>query len=88
MAHLTINGASIRTGDLLGSGTVSSYDVDKQGSLLELSWGATKDVELSDGSRLQYLRDGDEVTISAVANMSSGTVVDFGSASGCILPAR
>ena len=39
LAHLTVNGASVRTGDLYGSGTVSGPERDQRGSLLELTWG-------------------------------------------------
>ena len=39
LAHTTVNGASVRTGDLWGSGTVSGPDRDQRGSLLELCWG-------------------------------------------------
>ncbi len=39
LAHLTVNGASLRTGDLFASGTVSGPEVDQRGSFLELSWG-------------------------------------------------
>ena len=39
LAHLTVNGASLRTGDLFASGTVSGPERDQRGSLLELSWG-------------------------------------------------
>ncbi|MDX6248924.1 MAG: fumarylacetoacetase, partial [Kribbellaceae bacterium] len=39
LAHLTVNGASVRTGDLFASGTVSGGEKDQRGSFLELSWG-------------------------------------------------
>ena len=39
LAHTTVNGASVRTGDLWGSGTISGPEPDQRGSLLELSWG-------------------------------------------------
>ena len=39
LAHLTVNGASLRTGDLFGSGTISGPERDQRGSFLELSWG-------------------------------------------------
>ena len=39
LAHLTVNGASLRTGDLFASGTVTGPEPDERGSLLELSWG-------------------------------------------------
>ena len=42
LAHLTVNGASLRTGDLFASGTVSGPEQDQRGSFLELSWGGTE----------------------------------------------
>ena len=39
LAHLTVNGASLRTGDVYASGTVSGPEVGQRGSFLELSWG-------------------------------------------------
>jgi fumarylacetoacetase len=88
MAHLTVNGASLRTGDLLGSGTISGYDIGEQGSLLELSWNATRKVSLGDDGWRYYLEDGDEVRISAVARTGDGRQISFGDATGRILPAE
>jgi fumarylacetoacetase len=88
MAHLTVNGAALRTGDVLGSGTISSFDPRKQGSLLELSWNATRKVDLGDGSWRHYLEDGDEVRVRAVARTADGTPIDFGDATGRIMPAQ
>jgi fumarylacetoacetase len=50
LAHLTSNGASLRTGDLYASGTVSGAQPDSYGSLLELTWNGTKPITMADGS--------------------------------------
>jgi fumarylacetoacetase len=78
VTHLTVNGASIRAGDLLGSGTVSGSRRDQRGCLLELTWGGTEPLVLdsanggdSANSRL-FLADGDEVAITASAQGASG----------------
>jgi fumarylacetoacetase len=63
IAHLTANGASMRTGDLIGSGTISGPAREQRGSLLELSWNGAEPFEL-DGERRTYLEDGDEVILS------------------------
>jgi fumarylacetoacetase len=63
IAHLTVNGASLRTGDLLGSGTISGPERGQRGSLLELSWNGAEPVVLDDGSERAYLQDGDEVVL-------------------------
>jgi len=63
IAHLTVNGAWLRTGDLLGSGTISGPERHQRGSLLELSWNGEEPIELDDGSTRTYLEDGDEVVL-------------------------
>ncbi len=63
IAHLTVNGASLRTGDLLASGTISGPTRGERGSLIELSWNGTEPIELPDGSRRSFLADGDEVVL-------------------------
>jgi fumarylacetoacetase len=67
LAHLTANGASLRTGDLYASGTVSGDAPDQLGSLLELTRGGAEPLHLPDGTTRAYLADGDTVTISATA---------------------
>jgi fumarylacetoacetase len=87
LAHMTVNGASTRTGDLFASGTVSGPRRDQCGCLLELSWGGTEPLTLPDGSVRAYLEDGDEVAISATAPGPGGTLIGFGEVAGQILPA-
>jgi fumarylacetoacetase len=87
LAHLTVNGASTRTGDLFASGTVSGPDRDQGGCLLELSWDGAEPLVLADGSVRSYLVDGDEVAIGATAPAAGGTRIGFGEVTGQILPA-
>jgi fumarylacetoacetase len=87
LAHMTVNGACTRTGDLFASGTVSGPEPAERGSLIELAWNGSNPVPLPDGSSRSWLQDGDEVTIAAVARGADGTRIGLGSASGCILPA-
>jgi fumarylacetoacetase len=82
LAHLTVNGASLRTGDLFASGTVSGPERDQRGSLLELSWNGQEPLTLADGSARTFLEDGDEVTISATAPGVGGSRICFGEVSG------
>jgi fumarylacetoacetase len=88
LAHLTANGASLRTGDLFASGTVSGPEVEERGSFLELAWNGTEPVTLADGSRRTFLEDGDEVTISGWAPGPDGSRVGLGAVSGRVVPAR
>jgi fumarylacetoacetase len=75
LAHLTCNGAAVRTGDLYASGTVSGPRRQEWGSLIEL-WDNTR-----------FLDDGDEVVISATAPGPDGTTIGFGEVRGRVLPA-
>lgn len=70
MAHLTVNGASLRTGDLFASGTVSGTELDQVGSLIE-RWGNSR-----------FLADGDEVVIRGSAPATDGSRVDLGEVRG------
>jgi fumarylacetoacetase len=88
LAHLTINGASLRTGDLFASGTVSGPERDQRGSFLELSWNGNEPVTLDDGSTRTFLEDGDEVAVTAWAPGADGTRIGFGSVTGTVGPAR
>jgi fumarylacetoacetase len=63
IAHLTVNGASLRTGDLLATGTISGPERDEGGSLIELSWNGADRIELPDGETRSFLEDGDEVVL-------------------------
>ncbi|WP_034091669.1 fumarylacetoacetase [Streptacidiphilus albus] len=87
LAHMTVNGASLRTGDLYASGTVSGPEAGQRGSLMELSWGGRDKIALPDGSVRTFLEDGDEVAITATAPGADGTVIGFGSVTGRIRPA-
>jgi fumarylacetoacetase len=74
LAHLTVNGASLRAGDLVASGTVSGPQRDQWGSLLELTANATQPLRLADGSQRGFLEDGDEVVITATARAPHGRI--------------
>ncbi|GAB1640099.1 fumarylacetoacetase [Krasilnikovia sp. MM14-A1259] len=87
LAHLTANGASLRTGDLYASGTISGERPDQRGSLIELSWAGAEPLHLPDGTTRTFLEDGDEIVISATAPGAAGAVIGFGEVRGRILPA-
>ena len=88
LAHLTVNGASVRTGDVYASGTVSGPDPGTAGSLIELTRGGAEPITLADGSVRAFLADGDTVTITATAPSTSGGRLDLGSVTGTVRPAR
>lgn len=71
VAHMTSNGAHIRAGDLIGTGTISGDDERSLGSLLELTLDGERPIGVGNSQRA-YLADGDEVVITATANRPSG----------------
>lgn len=73
LAHLTVNGASLRTGDLFASGTISGPERDQRGSLLELSWGG-REPFLLHGQERTFLEDGDEVVLRYTAAGERGRI--------------
>jgi fumarylacetoacetase len=81
VAHATVNGASLRTGDLLATGTISGPTPDSRGSLIELSWNGTEPLQLADGTTRTFLEDGDEVVLRGRAGD-----VELGEVRGMILP--
>jgi fumarylacetoacetase len=84
LAHMTVNGASLRTGDLFASGTISGPERGERGSLLELSWNGAEPLELDDGSTRTFLEDRDEVVLRG----SAGDAVTLGEVRGRVEPAR
>jgi fumarylacetoacetase len=58
-----VNGAFLRTGDLLATGTISGPARGERGSLIELSWNGAEPIALDDGSTRTFLEDGDEVVL-------------------------
>lgn len=65
LAHHSSGGCNTRTGDLLGSGTITGLG-EKQGemgSLLEMSWGGSREICLVGMETRVWLKDGDEVTL-------------------------
>ena len=88
VAHMTVNGASLRSGDLFGSGTISGPEKGTRGCFLELTWSGQEPLTLDDGSTRTFLEDGDTITLRATAPGAGGTVVGLGEVVGTIAPAR
>ncbi|MEV0186519.1 fumarylacetoacetase [Streptomyces sp. NPDC050625] len=86
LAHLTVNGAPTRTGDLFASGTVSGPAKDQRGALIELTWGGQEPVTVNGDDRT-FLEDGDEIALTATAPGPGGARIGFGEARGRIVSA-
>ena len=86
LAHLTANGASLRTGDLFASGTISGPEPDQRGSLLELTWNGTVPLRLGPETRAYgFLADGDEVVMRGSAPGPGADRVSLGEVRGRIV---
>jgi fumarylacetoacetase len=86
IAHLTVNGAHLRTGDLLASGTISGPGRGSEGSLIELTVGGAEPLQVA-GVRRTFLEDGDEVVLRGWARPEDGVTIELGEAAGRIVPA-
>ena len=89
LAHATVNGAHLRTGDLFASGTISGPDPENWGSLLERSRNGVDPIPFRHGEKRTFLEDGDEVSMTAWAGNGFNQVrIGFGEVTGTILPAE
>ncbi|MGK2929283.1 MAG: fumarylacetoacetase [Acidimicrobiales bacterium] len=84
LAHLTVNGATVRPGDLFGSGTVSGPAVGQRGSLIEASWNGAEPVAVAGDAR-SFLADGDEVVLRGHASRPGTPRIDLGDVTGTVV---
>ncbi len=87
LTHHTVNGCNVRSGDMMGSGTISGPTPDSYGSMLELSWKGTKPLTLSNGTQRKFIEDGDTVILRGYCE-NEKVRIGFGECSGKVLPAR
>jgi fumarylacetoacetase len=82
--HHASNGCNLQSGDLSGTGTLSTDSDSGLGSLLEISRGGKRPVELPSGETRRFLEDGDEVTLRAWCEGEGGLRIGFGECVGRI----
>ncbi len=87
LAHHTVNGCNIRTGDLMGSGTISGPTEDSYGSMLELCWKGTKPLKMNDGTERRFILDGDTVIMRGHCE-ANGIRIGFGEVKAKLLGAK
>jgi fumarylacetoacetase len=85
LAHHTINGCPVNSGDMMGSGTISGPTPDSYGSMLELSWGGKNPIKLSDGTERTFINDGDTVIMKGYCE-NDDIRIGFGEVSSKLLP--
>ena len=61
LAHHTVGGCKVNSGDLMGSGTISGPTPESFGSMLELTWAGKQPLALSDGTQRKFIEDYDTV---------------------------
>lgn len=86
ITHHTVNGCNLQPGDLIGTGTMSGPNPDQALSFNELSAGATRAVTLPWGQERKFLEDGDEIILQAECIKQGYPRLNFGQATGKILP--
>jgi len=86
LAHHTVNGCNVLSGDMMGSGTISGPTKDSYGSMLELTWRGQNPLKLSDGSERKFINDGDTVVMRAYCE-NDKLRIGFGDCTGKVLPA-
>lgn len=88
VAHHSVNGCQLQAGDLFGSGTLSGPENGQFGSLLEITEGGKKPLELASGEVRKFLEDGDEIILRARCACDGFASIGFGECRGKVLAAR
>jgi fumarylacetoacetase len=87
IAHHTITGCNLQTGDLMATGTISGPKKESRGCLLELTWRGAEPIQLDNGEQRVWLEDGDEVIMTGWCQ-GEGYRIGFGEVRGRILPPK
>lgn len=87
VAHHTVNGCNLQSGDLLGTGTLSGPQPEQAGSLLELTQGGKQPVALPNGETRTFLEDGDTVILRAFCERPGARRIGFGECRGTVIAA-
>ena len=87
VTHHTMGGCNLSSGDLLGSGTISGPGDGEAGAMIELTYGGSKPVTLSNGEQRGFLQDGDAVILRGWCEKPGHARIGFGESRGLILPA-
>jgi fumarylacetoacetase len=88
IAHHTMGGCNLRSGDLFGSGTISAPDPDGFGSILEATQGGANPIRLASDEERRFLEDGDEIILRAHGKRPGYVPIGFGECRATILSAH
>lgn len=87
LAHHTVNGCPVNSGDMMGSGTISGSKKDSYGSMLELSWKGENPLRLNDGTERKFIHDYDTVIMRGYCK-NENLRIGFGEVSTKLLPSN
>jgi fumarylacetoacetase len=87
VTHHSSNGCNLRPGDIFGTGTISGPTDEGLGSLLELTLGGRRAIELPSGESRRFLEDGDTVILRAHCAREGFARIGFGECRGTIVAA-
>ncbi|AYR21437.1 fumarylacetoacetase [Alcaligenes faecalis] len=87
VAHHSVNGCNLQTGDLLGTGTLSGPAQGQEGSLLEMNQGGKTAIDLPWGEQRKFLQDQDEIILKGQCRQEGYPTLSFGECAGRVLPA-
>jgi fumarylacetoacetase len=87
VAHHTVGGCNLHSGDLFASGTLSRPNSDQAGSMQELTLGGKQPLTLPNGETRGFLADGDTLSLRGYCERNGATRIGFGECSGTVSPA-
>lgn len=87
VAHHSVNGCNLQTGDLLGTGTLSGPAKGQEGSLLEMNQGGKNPIDLPWDEQRKFLEDQDEIILKGLCRQEGYPTLSFGECAGRVLPA-
>ncbi|MCZ4312808.1 fumarylacetoacetase [Comamonadaceae bacterium G21597-S1] len=88
VAHHTVNGCNLASGDLFGSGTLSGPAPEQGGSLMELSQGGKKPIVFANGESRTWLQDGDSIILRGYCRRDGFRRIGFGECRGMVMPSH
>ena len=87
VAHHTVNGCNLRSGDMFGSGTQSGPKPEEAGSMLELSNAGAEPITLPNGETRTFLEDGDCVIMKGWCEKAGAARIGFGEVNATVIAA-
>jgi fumarylacetoacetase len=84
IAHHTCGGCNLEPGDLLGSGTLSGETPQSAGSLLEITGGGQRPLQIASDVSRTFLNDGDTIIFRGHCQRDGFASIGFGECRGTV----